>query len=458
MRRPTHRSLALMLFALASLLVGACQASDGTTEPGDHDATPPPPPPNTEIAQRLQSSVPREAATAPQADLDALVQDHSAFALWMYHAGRSTLGEGENFLFSPFSISTAFAMLWPGAVGDTADEIASMMHFALPPERFHAAGNRLMAALEARNAYQPGPDEGDAPILEIANDLWGLAEYPYVPTFLDLLARHYGAGMWIVDFLTEPEAARQEINKYVEGRTRGLIPELLPEDSITDLTRLVLTNVIYFKGAWRFPFDDARTAPAPFTALGGVATDVPMMTGYIDEARYAMVDGTQVVELDYVGDGLAMALILPAPGTFASFEADLNAEGLAGLLAAPQRMEGSLAMPRFAFEAELDLVPLFRAAGYDIPFSDGLADFSGLSEVALQEGLHVTGAFHKARIIVDEEGTEAAAATAIVVGTESAPMETFNVRLDRPFLFVLRDRPTGAVLFLGRVVDAAAAQ
>ncbi|TVR00649.1 MAG: serpin family protein [Deltaproteobacteria bacterium] len=408
--------------------------------------------------QQLKAETEREASDATEGELAQLVEDHTAFALWMYHAGRATVEAEENFLFSPISISTAFAMLWPGAEGETAAEIAEMLGFAMPADRFHAAGNRLLAELAARNDYTPGEDEGDAPILEIHNDLWGLDDYPYVPAFLDLLARHYGAGMWIVDFVTAWEEAREEINAYIEWRTRGLIPELLPEDSITDLTRLVLTNVVYFKGAWRFPFDPDATRDAPFTALDGSVSDVPMMSGYVDVAHHAAVDGAEIVELDYVGEGLSMALILPDEGTFAAFEESLDAAGLTAMLGALAPMEGQLAMPRFAFDAELDLVPIFEEAGYEVPFDGGRADFSGLSETALAEGLHVTGAFHQARIILDEEGTEAAAATAIVVGAESAPVNVFDVRLDRPFLFVLRDRPTGTILFLGRVVDAAAAQ
>lgn len=457
------RTLTLLLAALVAwTLLPGCGDSDSPgavedpTDPGDPGD--PGDPPVPVAVQKLMADVEREESPASQADVDALVGDHTSFALWMYHRGREAAGEQENFLFSPFSISSAFAMLWPGGVGETAAEIAAMMHFRMMPDQFHPAANRLMATLASRNDYTPGEEEGDAPILEIVNDLWGLDEYPYVDEYLELLARHYGAGMWIVDFLNAWEEARQDINKHIEYLTRGLIPELLPEDSINEGTRLVLTNVVYFKGAWRFPFQESATRPAPFRALDGSTSDVPMMSGGIDLGRYAQVGNVELVELDYVGDGLSMVLLVPEEGAFAAFEEALDAEGLREMMDALRPMEGSLAMPKFAFESELNLVPIFREAGYDVPFSDGVANFSGLSETAVEEGLHVTGAFHKARIIVDEEGTEAAAATAIVVGTESAPLERFDVRADRPFLFVLRDRPTGAVLFMGRVVDAAAAQ
>lgn len=410
-----------------------------------------------EHVQKLQSTAPREESSASASDLAALVAGHTEFAVWMHHQGVAQVGAGENFLFSPLSISTAFAMLWPGAVGETADEIATMLSYALDAEAFHPAANALDRALAARNDYVPRADEGDAPILEIVNDIWGLDGYPYVDAWLDLLARHYGAGLWIVDFPQAFEEARQEINKYIEHRTRGLIPDLLPEGSVNELTRLVLTNAIYFKGAWQFPFMAELTEDEAFTALDGTVTQVPMMrTGLRTE--HATVDGAEALELGYVGGDLSMVLIVPDAGTFEAFEAGLSGESLTALLGALAPNQGQVRMPRFAFNAELELASIFRDAGFTAPFTEGVADFSGLSETALAEGLHVTGAFHKARIIVDEVGTEAAAATGLVAGATSAPENPFDVRLDRPFLFVIRDRPTGAVLFMGRVVDATAAQ
>ncbi len=442
----------LTTFAFASLMAFSfgCGETDPTGDPNG-------PGPGTTISH-LMADVERESPATTDAELLELVSDHTSFALWMYHQGVEETGAEENFLLSPLSISTAFAMLWPGAVGETADEIAEMLHFRMAPEVFHPAGNRLDRELASRNDYEPGEDEGDAPILEIVNDLWGLADYPYVDEFLELLARHYGAGMWIVDFIGAPEAARQEINAYIAEQTRDLIPELLPENSITELTRLVLTNAIYFKGAWRFPFSEEVTTDAPFTALDGTISDVPMMSGYIDSAAYAEVDGAEAVELQYVGNDLSMVLILPDEGTFADFEAGLDAAELAAIMDALVLMEGSLAMPRFEFDSDLDLAGIFQSAGFTNPFTRFVADFSGLSEIAIEENLHITAAIHNAAIAVDEEGTEAAAATAIVVGDTSAPAEVFNVRLDRPFLFVIRDRPTGTLLFMGRVADAAAAQ
>ena len=416
-------------------------------------------PPPMETASLLMADVDREDPATSAAELAELVSDHTAFAFWLFHKGIEAEGANENLLFSPHSIVTAFSMLWPGALGDTADEIAEMLHFAMEPAAFHPASNRLDGELASRNDYEPSADEGEAPVLEIVNDIWGLADYPYVDEYLELLARHYGAGMWIVDFRNAWEEARQEINAHITYKTRGLIEELLPKNSIDRFTRLVLTNAIYFKGAWQFPFEDGLTDDAPFTALGGVASDVPMMSGEIDGASYGVVDGAEAVELAYVGNDLSMLLILPEESTYADFEAGFDAQKLDDVISSLTSMGGSLSMPRFEFDSELDLVEIFTKEGFGITFDPEQADFRGLSEVALEEELHVTGAFHKAAIIVDEEGTEAAAATAIVVGMPtSAPIDSFNVRLDRPFLFLIRDRPTGSILFMGRMVDAAAAQ
>ncbi len=444
MRRQLRNLISVAVVPTFALALG-CGEGDGGPPPMKH-------------AQELRADVEREAPTASDADLAELVSDHTSFALWMYGQGVETTGANENFLFSPLSISTAFSMLWPGAVGDTADEIADMLHLRMHPDAAHPAGNRLDQALASRNDYEPRENEGDAPILEIVNDLWGLQDYPYVDEFLELLARHYGAGMWIVDFIGAPEAARQEINDYIAYKTHQLIPELLPQNSITSLTRLVLTNAIYFKGAWRFPFEEDATSDAPFTALDGTVSDVPMMSAHIDYAGYAEVEGARVLDLSYVGNDLAMMLILPEEGTFEEFEAGLDVAGLQEIVDSLEYTEGLLVMPRFEFESELELVDIFQKAGFSLPFAPGLADFTGLSHVALEEELHVTGAFHKAAIAVDEEGTEAAAATAIVVGIESAPALSFDVRLDQPFMFVIHDRPTGSILFMGRIVDAAAAQ
>ncbi|MFO7605477.1 MAG: serpin family protein [Desulfurivibrionaceae bacterium] len=441
------------IIALLSILAIAFGCGEGGPEENSADPAP------VSSLSLLKADIERENPTVDDATLDELVADMTSFALWMYKQGVAQIGTDKNFLISPLSISTAFGMLWPGAKGETADEIAQMLHFRMEADRFHPAANRLDQVLASRNDYEPSEGEGEAPVLETVNDLWGLKEYPYVDGFLDLLARHYGAGMWQVDFIHAPEEARQEINAYIAQQTRDLIPELLPPGFIEQSTRLVLTNAIYFKGAWRAPFDLNRTSDGPFTAIGGNTADVQMMSDAVS-GSYAALEGVEVVELSYVGNDLSMVLILPAESTFADFEAGLDAARISDIMNALAPKGGFLAMPRFKFDAKLNLLKIFEDAGFSVPFDPQFADFSGLSEIALEERLHVSGAFHRAAIAVDEEGTEAAAATAIGVGgvTSTEEKDVFNVRLDRPFLFVIRDRPTGTILFMGRMVDAAAAQ
>lgn len=436
--------LHLVLFILLAFtfLFFGCNSSDSLS--------------GTKTVSLLQADVERESPATSDSDLDEYISDQTSFALWMHHAAINENGDDQNIIFSPLSIATAFAMLWPGAAGETADEIAEMLHFGMEPDRFHPAANRLERALASRNEYTPREGEGDAPILETVNDLWGLDEYPYKDSYLELLARHYGAGMWIANFAGAPEAARFKINEHIADHTRELIPEILPEGSINRLTRLVLTNAIYFKGAWRYPFEVKNTVDRPFISIDGITSDVPMMSGEIDNAAYADMDGTKVVELPYVGNDLSMVLILPDRHTFSAYENALEATELSSIFEALTPMPGYIQMPRFAFESEMNLSDIFQDAGFILPFTEGAADFSGLSPIAIEEELHISSAFHKAVIGVDEEGTEAAAATAISVGATSAPVDRFNVQINRPFLFVIRDRPTDTILFMGRVVDAAA--
>jgi len=435
-----------MLLAITLLLSGCDSSSDEKNEPLP-----------MENASMLKADVGREAPIVTDSDLNDYVADQTAFALWMHHQGVIATGANQNFLFSPLSISMAFALLWPGASGATADEIALMLHFSMTPERFHPAANRLDRILASRNEYEPGVNEGDAPMIEVVNNIWGLEEYPYEEAYLELLARHYGAGLWLVDFASDPESARWDINDYIAHRTRYLIPEILPHGAVTELTRLVLTNAIYFKGAWRCPFAAEKTQDKAFTTISGTISDVPMMSGIVQQAAYANVDGAEAVELLYVGNDLSMVLILPDENTFSDFEAALDPSRLSTIMEELEPMPGAIQMPRFRFDTELNLGAVFQAAGFTLPFTEGVADFSGISRIAVAENLHISGAFHKATIDVDEEGTEAAAATAISVGITSTPADTFNVHLNRPFLFVIRDRPTNAILFMGRVVDAAAA-
>jgi len=390
----------------------------------------------------LTSSAPRApASAAPTADRDEAVAGNTAFAFDLYAA----LGdEPGNRFYSPHSISIALAMTWAGARGETETQMADTLHFTLPQAREHAALNALDLELASRGEHAQGAD-GGVFRLHIVNAIWGQTGYAFAPPFLDTLAADYGAGLRLLDFVGAPDPSRITINDWVAYQTEDRIRDLLPQGSINPDTRLVLTNAIYFNAAWATPFPPSETADGRFTLVDGSDKTVPMMHGR-PTGGHATGDGLVAVELPYDDERLSMVLIVPDAGRFAEVEADLAGRTTAAL-AALQAADLDLSMPRFGFEFELGLRATLAAMGMPVAFSDN-ADFSGISDGQLT----IHDVLHKAWLTVNEAGTEAAAATAVIVGPTSAP-EHFTVDVDRPFFFAIRDRPTGALLFLGRVVD-----
>jgi serpin B len=265
-----------------------------------------------------------------------------------------------------------------------------------------------------------------------------------LPAFLDALAEHYGTGLFTQDFAAAPEPARVAINRWAEFHTEGQIPNLFPERSITDLTRFVLANALFFHGDWKAPFrKDSPTGT--FHALSGDVM-VPMMYGSGNAAIWAG-SGWNAASLSYVGDTTSMIVVVPDAGTFADFESVLTAELLGDILAPAGRIPGAdLILPRFKFATEVSLIETLSALGMPDAFDDA-ADFSGLNGA---RDLRVQSVFHTAIIAVDEKGTTASAATGVGGGVTSAPP---TLIVDRPFLFFIRHDPTGAILFQGRVVD-----
>ncbi len=431
--------------ALAGVLLAGClDEGDASGDDGDPDEPTP------------SSGTP--AVGNPNVDeptLSAVVADNTAFALDL-HRELVDYEPGENLFVSPYSISVALAMTWAGARGETADEMAETLRFAVDQDDLHPAFAALQAELGERGADD---EEEDQPFeFNDANALWGLDEYPYRESFLETTDEHYGAGLRTLDFAADPEAARQEINEWIETETEERIDELLPENSVDEDTRLVLTNAIYFLATWAKTFSEDATEDRPFTALDGSTADVPLMS-QSERFPYAEVDGHQVIELPYVGEEVGMVVILPAAGEFETVEQELDGERLAELFDALDDREGRIELPRFEFESGVDLSETLAGMGMPTAFEEGAADFSGMADPeAAGEGLFIGGVYHDAFVAVDEEGTEAAAATGVVMQPDSAPLDPFEMTVDRPFLFAIRDRPTDAILFLGRVVDAPAAQ
>ncbi len=371
-------------------------------------------------------------------DRSELVRGNTAFALALY---RQLTSERENLVFSPFSISASLAMTYAGATGKTADEIAEVLRFTLPEERLHNAFHDLLAALE---------DEQQDVELALANALWGQQGYGFCEVFVELVRTRYGAGLREVDYTTDPEAARVAINAWVAEITRDRIAELLSPNALDELTRLVLVNAIYFQGDWVLPFDPERTTPADFHLQEGENVKVPMMAreGWFP---YAQFEELQVLEMLYEGEELSMAVFLPRRGmTLAGLEAQLTAENVTRWLAALDAQPVMVHLPKFTVRSGFSLVETLKAMGMSLAFGPQ-ADFSGMDG---RSDLVIDDVIHQALVEVDEQGAEAAAATAVVMAERSAlapsPVE---FRADRPFMYLLRDRATGSILFMGRVTD-----
>ncbi len=397
-------------------------------------------------AGELRSDLERETSPVTETgDLDAVVDGNTVFALDLYAA---LADDYDNLFYSPYSISLALAMTYAGARGETEQEMAQTLHFDLPQAQLHPAFNALDQELARRGEPIELPDgEQEGFQLNIANSIWGQVDYAFLDEFLDLLALNYGAGMRIVDFIRETEQARQQINAWVSDETEGRIEDLIPEGVLTADARLVLANAIYFNAAWMEPFDDGATVDGIFHLLDGGQVTVPMM--YQSERMgYADGEGYQVVERAYVGGQMAMDIILPDAGEFAAIEAAMDAEWLESVLASLQGQQVALSMPRFEFESEVGLTQVLQAMGMPTAFSDG-ADFSGMDGT---RDLFISDVLHKAFVSVDEAGTEAAAATAVIMSLTAMPDEPISVSIDRPFIFLIRDLQTGAVLFVGRVM------
>jgi len=389
----------------------------------------------------------KQRATSPEVsetDLTTLVSGNSAFAFDLYQALREEEG---NLFYSPYSISLALAMTYAGASGETAQQMADTLHFALSPDALHPAFNSLDIELGQRGEGAEGAD-GEGFRLNIVNAIWGQKDYQFLTTFLDVLAENYGAGLRLLDFINTPEESRITINNWVSDQTEGRIEDLIPQGVIDALTRLVLTNAIYFNAAWQYPFDEDITEDGTFYLLNGGEVIVPMMS-QTESLSYAEGDGYQAVELLYDGGELSMIILLPQAGQFEAFEGSLDAQQVDGIIAGLEAGEVALTMPKFEFESDFGLKETLAAMGMPVAFSED-ADFSGMTG---NRDLFIADVIHKAFVSVDEAGTEAAAATAVVMTLTAAPEIPVEVTVERPFIFLIRDIETGTILFVGRIVD-----
>jgi len=429
------RKILVSVSAIAVLALAACGVIPAG--PGEGRA------PGEAVASNL------ERVSAPEvsdATLDTLVEGNTTFALELYHR-LAEEQSGENLFYSPYSISLALAMTYAGARGETEEQMADALHYRLPQEELHPAFNSLDQNLASRGEGAEGKDD-EGFRLNIANAIWGQEDYTFLDAFLDTLAENYGAGLRVLDFASAPEEARTAINEWVSEKTEGKIEELIARGAITPGTRLVLTNAIYFNAAWAEPFEEEQTEDGAFRLLDGGEVTVPMMR-QTTSFGYAESQGYQAIELPYDGRELSMVILLPEDGEFEAFEAALDAEEMAAIVDDLAYEQVNLTMPSFEFSSGFGLKDALMALGMPKAFS-GEADFSGMTG---SRGLFISDVIHKAFVSVDEEGTEAAAATAVEMAESAMPSEPIEVSVDRPFIFAIRDMETGAVLFVGRVLD-----
>jgi len=377
------------------------------------------------------------------ADLKELVEGNTAFAFDQYQILR---GEGGNLIFSPYSISLALAMTYVGARGETEQQMADTLHFNLSQSRLHPAFNMVDFKL-ASLGEDVDEQLGEAFRLSIANSIWGQRDYDFLPEFLDVLALNYGAGLRLVDYMEAPEEARQIINQWVSDQTEERIKDLIPQGAIDSLTRLVLTNAIYFNAGWFYPFEEGQTRDGDFNLLGGGQVSVPTMS-QSKMLGYTEGEGYQAVALPYVGGEIAMFILLPRVDYFEVFEDSLSSEFLSDILQSFEMRNVELAMPKFEYESSFQLSDMLIEMGMPNAFGD--ADFSGMTGT---RELFISEVVHKAFISVDEEGTEAAAATAVIMPVSAAPSPAVEVTIDRPFIYMIRDLQTGTILFVGRVLN-----
>lgn len=411
------------ILVIASVMVAACGGSAGG------------------MAESSRSREKKPDVT-PE-DYQTLVDGNNTFALDLYQSLR---GEDGNLTLSPFSVSLALAMTYAGARGETESQMAQVLHFGSQAAT-HPAFNALDRALEEADINL---DKDQEPLqLSIANAVWAERTFTFLSDFLDTIAVNYGAGIHLSDFVNNAQAERKAINTWVSEKTEDKINDLLPEDAVNSSTRMVLVNAIYFKADWLDQFDANNTYDAPFTLLDGSQVQAPLM-GQEMSIPYLSGDGFQAAELPYAGGTAAMDIIVPDAGRFEEVESAITYEMFNEVVGNMSVTTLGLRMPKFKVESSFPLADTLFQMGMPAAFDPDTADFSGMTG---SRDLFIGNVIHKAFVAVDEEGTEAAAATAVVMMERAARLPDINLIVDRPFIFFIRDLESGQILFIGRVLN-----
>jgi len=404
----------------------------------------------TAAASVLATENPAKSAGANK---ELITAANNAFALELYAKLRDQEG---NLFLSPYSISTAIAMTYAGARGETASQMAKVLHFPVgavvgpesPPmvmdaPQFASTFGQIMKDLNKRGRK-------GAYTLTVANALWGQKGFGFLKEFLKFIETNYGGRLREVDFVAATEASRKTINVWVEKQTKDKIKDLIPPGVLDSMTRLVLTNAIYFKGNWARQFKESRTKDAPFTLADGNEIQAPMMN-QTGQFGYMETETFQALELPYVDDELSMIILLPkAHDGLGELEKTLTAENLSQWLTKLFRREVIVSIPKFKATSQFSLASVLASMGMKDAFTQD-ADFSGMDG---KKDLFISAVIHKAYVDVNEEGTEAAAATGVTMKlTSMGPTETPVFRADHPFLFLIRDNHSASILFIGRLMN-----
>ncbi len=446
------------LFALSLLTLFSSQACSQGDEDSSSQGTVTPDHAHKTARSELQRD------PAPQVSDEAksaLVQGHNAFAFDMYDLIRQEEGANENMFFSPTSMTLALSMVYAGARGTSATEMATALHFTLPAEQLFPAFNWLDQALGQRadKAYQDAQSDwengkrGDPPSadsfrLHIVNSIWGEQTMTFESPFLDTLAVHYGAGVYLSDFIHKPNDERLRINDWVASETRDLIKDLLPEATITDETRTGLVNAIHLKFPWQEKFSPSEDVN--FSLLDGSLAAVPAIE-HSDTWPYYEKDGLQAVRVALEGSEIELVVMAPPKGQLGSFETGLTQESLATLFEGMESQAVTLQIPILRFTTpSISLRSKLETLGMPSPFDPSRADFSAITK---DESLYLSDVIHKAMIGIDKNGIEAAAATAAIANELSSVADPVPFTVDRPFFLALVDAPTKTILFTGHIVD-----
>ncbi len=444
--------------ALAVVLIltlTACQpASEPETPPADAAAQ------ASLLADEMQAAEEREESTMlDESDQNRFAAGNRDFALAAFQRLLASPEATDHLLISPHSILSALAMVYAGADGDTREQMRETLRFTLDEPALHVAFGTLDEAL-AERAQVEREDEARGFELSVVNRLWGQHDGGFLPEYLELVERHYGAGVELVDFESDPDGIRGQVNEWVEEQTRDRIQDLLPEGSVDQETRMILVNAIYFLASWQDAFEEEKTRDQSFTTGAGTTVEVTMMhrTGHMPAH---VGEGTIAVSLPYVGRDVSLLALMPADAEsdFDAWLAGMDQGAFDAVVAGLERKRVALDFPKFTGGSSFRLSELLQHMGMPLAFSRTEADFrrmNGVGPGVIGQSLYIDEVFHKTFIDLDEAGTEAAAATAVVmmrltaITPEDDPLE---IRFDRPFVYAIYDHPTETILFLGRVLN-----